>query len=526
MAYIARAVQTSNRTWDPFSPFKRVSTQQLGIMSFGTPGLLTDELLDGFSITRKDVAAHWLSEKHVHHAIELSTKIENTRWFLGAQVVATRDDIRQLSHFVVIEPDALFLITTELGQIKTKLRVHDGDTRRVCLCLNNFDGTPSALYAAKRADDSFGLFLSGNELKTNSSDVDFPFIAWSQEPKGRIPMGPPKFGLMSYKCRSSGKTFVRSLDAAGIVGAEAELDTPTCLGGLDFAIHEDTVVAHIDAVVGDKLVPMIASSSDAGRTFSAFSPIDLNGFVPEAVLPAASPISRDYHGNFHVPVATMKDGEQHLFDVHSGDAVETMVLPGKGYGYNLLVFPKSPKMTDLQGRGTGLTDGIGIIATTIADGKLLISNSQAGGFHYPKERAVNHDMTQMFAFRATECCYTRAQTANMVSMDYLFIEANDDGDPLSGTLLLETWDMPLPQPVLSATAKGKEVTVRIVQDAWFENGKTTFTFSDPRVQISAVRFVDDREAVISCDREGLSGQSVSFDMKNFYYWHQGRCVID
>src|SRR5260221_11367048 len=103
-----------------------------------------------------------------------------------------------------------------------------------------------------------------------------------------------------------------------------------------------------------------------------------------------------------------------------------MVLDEKGFGYNLLVFPKSPAQAGLLWKGNGVTDGIGIIATTIAEGKLLISNSQTGGFLYPPERTVNYDMTLMFAFRATECCYTRAQSANMVSMDYLFIESNDD----------------------------------------------------------------------------------------------------
>lgn len=525
MPYIDRASQIANRGWDAFSPFKRLSQQQIGLMSLATSSLLTDELLDGFSIIRKDIAAHWISEKHVHHAIALSHNVQNTSSFLGSQVVATRDDIRQLSHFLVTEPNVLYLITTELGEIKTKQAEYDGSVRRAHLCLNNFAGLPSCLYVVHKNTTSYALFLNGAELQTSSSDIDFPFMAWSQEPKGRVPMGPPAFGLLAYKCRSTGKLFIRSVESSGSVDVERSLASPPCVGGVDFAIHNDEILLHIDAVVSGSLVPMVASSLDRGITFSAFTPVDLNGFQPDAIIPAASPIARDYHGNFHIPVAALKDGNQHLFDVHGGDAVETMVLDGKGYGYNLLVFPKAPIMTDLQGRGDGLTDGIGIIATTIVDGRLMISNSQSGGFHYPKERAVNHDMTKMFAFRATECCYTRAQNANMVSMDYLFIETNDDGDPLSNSLWLETWDMPLPQPLLNAVAQGNTVTVKIEKDAWFENGKTSFTLSDPRILIADVKFVDGREAIVTCDSSDLIGKTIKFDMKNFYYWHQGIAII-
>jgi len=494
-------------------------------MSLITSSLLRDELLDGVLITRKDVPAHWLSEKYVHHAIALSHDIADTRYFLGTQVVATRDDIRQLSYFLVLEKEVLYLVTTSLGEIKTKLPIHKGEVRRATLCLNNFSGKPSCLYSIKHPDGTYGLFLNGVELQTSSNDIDFPFMAWSQEPKGHIPMGEPSFGLISYKCRTTGKLFIRSVDVTHNIGTEQELSVPACLGGADFAIHENNILLHVDSINGNNLLPLLASSSDQGHTFSAFAPVDLNGFQPDAIIPAASPIARDFHGNFHVPVAALKDGFQHLFDVHCGDAVEAMVLNSNGYGYNLLVFPKNAALTDTLGKGDGITDGIGIIATTIVEGKLLISNSQAGGFHYPKERAVNHDMTQMFAFRATECCYTRAQTANMVSMDYLFIESNDEGDPISNSLWLETWDMPLPQPQLVATANENTVTLRIEKDAWFENGKTTFSFSDPRVQIVDVRFINSREVVISCDRNSLVDQTISFDMKNFYYWHQGSAII-
>jgi hypothetical protein len=248
-------------------------------------------------------------------------------------------------------------------------------------------------------------------------------VALSQAPKGHIPSASPTYGLLGYKCRASGALFLRRIYADWAVGAETRINAPPCIGGVDFCINSDSILFHIDAVVDGKLVPMTASSEDQGRTISFLVKLDLSGFSPDAFIPTSSPITRDYSGNFHVPVAAIKSGQQHLLDVHDGHAVEAMVLDGRGFGYNLLVFPKSPG-PGVKGRGDGKTDGIGIIATTLNDGKLMISNSQAGGYHYPSERTVNHEMAQMFAFRATECCYTRAQSANMVSMDYIFVEAN------------------------------------------------------------------------------------------------------
>jgi hypothetical protein len=484
MSFINRNDQISNRSWDSFLPFKRLSPEQNGFLSLNTASLLCDELLDGITITRKDIAAHWLTENSVHRAVALSHRIEDTRSFLGAQVIATRDDIRQLSHFIVIEPDCLVLITTALGEITEKRVIYQGQIRRAHLCLDNYSGSTSCVYVVQRDAGTSVPYLNSDELATSLTDIDFPFMAWAQAPKGHVPIASPVYGLCSYKCRTTGKLYIRSIDTTGAVGAERELVAPTCLGGVDFAIHNNEVLFHIDAVIDDRLVPMTASSSDRGDSITAFTAIDLQDFIPDVIVPTASPIARDYHGNFHVPIAALKDDQQHLLDVHSGDVVESMVLKGRGYGYDLLVFPKRPDEADILGRGNGVTDGIGIIATTIVEGKLMISNSQAGGFHYPKERCVNHEMAKMFAFRATECCYTRAQNANMVSMDYLFIESNDDGDPLSNTLWLETWDMPLPTPIIRAVASGDSVTVKIEQDAWFETGKTTFKVTVPGSSIT------------------------------------------
>ncbi|MBP2534875.1 hypothetical protein [Agrobacterium tumefaciens] len=525
MVFVSRDGQISDREWDSFSPLKRIAATQIGIMSLKDTSLgLTDDLLDGITLRRPDVPAHWINENVVHQAISLSERIADTKYFLGPQVVATRDDVRQLSHILVAEPDCLFLVTTELGKIRNKAVVHKGEVRRAHLTLDNFSGVTRVLYSAA-SGQSYRLYLDGEQLKTESGNIDFPFMAVSQPAKGRTAKEPSKFGLLAYKCRDTGKLYYRNFGSDGAIGPETLLVAPEVVGGLDFAIHEDTVLFHIDAVIEGKLVPMVAKSTDRGVTIPEFQPIDLSGFQPDAVLPTSAPVARDYHGNFHIPIAALKDDQQHLLDVHDDHVVETMVLKGKGFGYALLVFPKKAMPMDFRGVGDGNTDGIGIIATTIVDGKLMITNSQCGGFKYPKERCVNFEMPQMFAFRATECCYTRAQAANMVSMDYVFIEANHDGDPLSSTLWLETWDMPLPLPKIEATSKGRTVEVSIVRDAWFEEGKTTFSISDPTVSIVSVKFIDERRALLKCDKANLKGKTVNFEMKNFYYWHAGDTVI-
>ena len=68
MAFIDRASQIANRAWDAFSPLKRLTADQKWLHSLRNPLLLRDVLLDGISITRKDVAAYWINENTVHRA--------------------------------------------------------------------------------------------------------------------------------------------------------------------------------------------------------------------------------------------------------------------------------------------------------------------------------------------------------------------------------------------------------------------------------------------------------------------------
>jgi len=111
-------------------------------------------------------------------------------------------------------------------------------------------------------------------------------------------------------------------------------------------------------------------------------------------------------------------------------------------------------------------------------------------------------------------------------MDYLFIEMDRNGDPVSQDLLFETWDMPLPIPQLTAKAKGNKVKVEIQKDAFFEEGKTIFSIDDPTVNIVSSSLVDNRSTVVEFDSNDLVRKVLSFEMKSLFYWHAGEATIE
>ncbi len=185
----------------------------------------------------------------------------------------------------------------------------------------------------------------------------------------------------------------------------------------------------------------------------------------------------------------------------------------------------SNRLLRFMGRGDGQTDGIGIIATAVSGGRLFAANSQAGGVHFPVERLLNHEMQHIAFFKATDC-YTRGAQPNQVSMDYVYLEATDDGSIVSPKLYLETWDMPLPTPRVEARARGTQVSVEIHADAWFDLGKTTFEFSDPTIAMTSMAFVNDRKVIIECDTDRLEGARISFTMKNIFYFHEGSAYVE
>lgn len=528
MQYISRQSQLQSRKWDPFSPVQRVSVNQFGIMNLAAGGTLSDALLDGVEITAKSKVAKWLDENYVHHARVLSERINSTRFLLGAQVIAGRDDVKKLSHILVVEEDRLVRVTLNLSSEIERFIVHHGIIRRAHLTINKFSGFPHVVYVASDDSGSSLLFLDGKQIRTSSQDIDFPFMAFCQAPIGQVQKSQPSFGLLSYKCRQSGKIFLREISQDGSVGSEREIAAPNCLGGVDFAISGDRVLFRVDSIETNSIITRVASSSDRGTTLSTFEKVDLGGFEPDEHLPTTCPVFQDYLGNFHVPVATRKDDKRHLFDVMDDLAVESLTLSTRGFGYTLARFPKKPAVEARaipRGRGDGTTDGVGIIATAMDQGQLLVSNSQSGGATYPQERLLNHEMPKVFSFKATECCYTRAQVPNTVSMDYVFIECDENGAPISNELLIETWDMPLPTPIIEAKANGSNVTVNIIRDAWFENGRSIFNFDDPSIEISTVNYINERTVEIATNSSTLSGKKVTFETKNAFYWHEGSSTI-
>lgn len=528
MQFISRNSQLVDRAWDSFSPIKRVSSHQLGVMNLEKNNMLTDDILDGIDIPSKNSVAKWIEENKVHQVRVLSSGITSTRMFLGAQVICSRDEVNNISHVVFFDEDKLIRVALGIfGEIE-RVVIHNGEVIRAHILINKFTCRPHVIYVVRDEGRFTHLYLDGKKVRTASKHVDFPFMCLSEVPIGHVQKENYTFGLISYKCRKTGRVFIRGISSAGVVGDERDVNISTCLGGMDFAINNDEVLFRVDAIENGKLVTKISKSTNRGISQSQFAILDLGGFEPDEFLPASSPVFKDYLGNFHVPVATLKLSKRHLFDVMDDVVVESLEVSENGYGYNLAKFPKKPGYENLstaRGRGNGVTDGLGIIATTLDKGGIYVSNSQSGGALYPQERLLNHEMPKAIAFKSTDSCYTRGVVPNTVSMDYLFLECDGDGAPVSNDLLIETWDMPLPPPIFNAVFKNGSVILNIVSDAWFEVGKTTFKFSDPLVEILGVNYIDERSVELAVDGKMAKGCSITFETRNLFYWHVGTAVI-
>jgi hypothetical protein len=159
------------------------------------------------------------------------------------------------------------------------------------------------------------------------------------------------------------------------------------------------------------------------------------------------------------------------------------------------------------------------------EGRLYSSNSSAGGMYFPDRALLNHEMPQIAAFVASDC-YSSGLRANYVSMDYLYIEADSDGRPVSPVLHIETWDMPLPIPGARAEVRGSDVLLSVLNDADLEPGKVVFDFDDPSITITDVKITDLRHAVISTDSTALAGRRISFDVHTLFHRHFGEAVVE
>ena len=486
----------------------------------------SDAYFDGTPIGNKPVALHWIEEHDVHQAPALSHSVDSNRVLLGPQMLAVRDELRNLTHVACPDASGVSLVTLSNGRVVSRTILFRGLTRRAHVSLRKHDGQAFILHCSG-SDKQSKVYLNDQHLESLCGSPDFPFMDFAQPPIGHPALTPPAFALLSYKSRESGELYIRSMSDE-TVGPERVISAPKTVGGVDFAIGSSQIIFRINAIRNGRVVPMMATSDDNGESISAFEDLDLSKTPFEEFLPANTPIQLDHLGNPHIPVSAVNESSFNLLDYIPGQVVtEALVVDKQSRNYELLMpFPKRPGVVRNNiGVGNGLTDGVGMIATAISDGKIFSANSQSGGIHYPEPAFLNYDMPRVFALKASPC-YTRSIRSNTVSMDYLFIESDDQGTAISQNLWLETWDMPLPAPSVKASESRGTITVELLGDGFFYPGGTTFVISDPAIQISKVVLESDRRASIKCDSDDLSGLIIRFESRNRFYYHAGSGQIE
>jgi hypothetical protein len=294
------------------------------------------------------------------------------------------------------------------------------------------------------------------------------------------------------------------------------------LGGIDAAITDAKCLARAQIVTDGKLRSHLVISTDLGHSFSQPTPLDLSSVPHETELPANAPVTVDNTYNFHVPVLIKGDDGATLIDVMPDDDLAVAAITGSAATAGLLAaFPAMPEIYGgfREGFGDGTLDGSGMIATLAVSGQLLVSNSQSGGFSYPAEATLNHEMQRVFSFRATDC-YTRGGTANTVSMDYAFVESDHSERPVSAELWIDTWDMPLPEPEVTHTFVNGVLKIQIHRSGWFFHGQTAFQLEPANTFITKVTMNGFREIELEFDDPAqLPGTIVSFETKNVFYHH-------
>lgn len=485
---------------------------------FSPQSELNDTLLDGLPIENKPTVKNWIDENKVHQAKFLSFNIASSRMFTGKQEIAVRDEQRLITHICFIEANSLIVCSIKNNEIIKRDILHEGFTQRACICLNKFTGETYTLHCSEY-NGKKRLFLNKTEIQTEAMEPDFPFIVLSQPPIGHLATSQPEYGLISYKCRKSGKIFLRKFSVEEMEN-ERVLQTPNTLGGVDFAISNDDVLFRIECIKDNSLIPMTATSSDRGNNITDFEQLDFSSLNPDRLLPTNASVFKDYLGNIHIPILAQKaDNSSFLNITPNKEIVEAIRVKGETTYVSDGPFPRKPgRVVNNLGIGNGFTDGLGLIATVQSEGSLFSSNSQAGGHFFPKEVVLNFEMPKTYCFKVTNC-YTKGENPNSVSMDYVFIEADDIGDAVSQRLMVETWNMSLPEPVLTADSNVNSVTLRIEQDGFFEKGKTTFSFSNPTIEIDDVNFISDREVVIRTNSNLPDDLEVIFEMKSLLYYH-------
>ncbi len=409
----------------------------------------------------------------------------------------------------------------------------EGPLWRHHIALNKFTGEVTTTWITGSEEVS-QLWVNGKAIETKALLPDFPFFEFSQPPIGHVPRSKPSFALLGYKCRKTGTIFVRRV-VGEMIEAEVNLNVGTTVGGVSFAIYKDTVLARVDVLEDGKLIPVLIQSTDAGRTFMSPKRIDLSGYGGDfKVVPGLTRPVVDLGGHFHAPIH-VRSGDESValnYVVREDALVEAIRvrIPEDGrsavYGgvskISQEVFPAT--LGNPNAYGNGVSDGHGLIMVMNECGRLYSSNSSAGGMFYPPSAHLNYEMPLVSVFATTEC-YTSGLKPNYVSMDYLYLETDADGFPISSRLRFETWDMPLPVPTITAVHKGSEILVTVEADTDMEPGQVTFSFDDPSITITDVQVTGLRTATVKTDTDQLKGKTLQVDVDALFHRHYGEAVI-
>lgn len=492
---------------------------------------LNDTAFDGVTIPREITPRAWVKEGDIHQVNVLTKTLDTTRYFRGPQKSVTRDDIRRTTWAGVVEDNRLLLCEASGPRPNQfpkprfeRKAIADGDIWRFHLALNKFTGGVSVVWIARSAG-AHRLWLDGTEVSTSSRSVDFPFLALSQASVGRLQTEAPKFQILTYKCRDSGKIFYRRI-VNNEIGPERTLEIGPTAGGASIGIAHDRVVIRVDQIRNGRLVPTLAESEDGGMTFGNIREIDLSGYDPGFnVVPGYTAPTVDKGYGIHIPIFGDNGQESTALNyvLAKNTLVEAIRVQGTLPDGSLEVFPST--LGSRNPFGNGVSDGHGLIMVLSTEGRLYSSNSSAGGIHFPDSALLNHEMLNVAAFDASEC-YSSGLIANYVSMDYLYVEGDLRGRPVSPYLHIETWDMPLPLPEAKAQSRGSEVVVEVLKDADLEGGKVVFGFDDPAINITGVDVIDYRKAVVKTDAKQLTGKRIFFDVQTLFHRHYGQAVID
>jgi hypothetical protein len=506
-----------------------------------------DSVLDGVEVPRPMYAENWMLESRVHKSVKLTDDVQSTRNFVGPQTNIVRDDLRTRSHSIHIEGDNNILTLSEINGSKiTNQSIIDEDVWRADIALDKHSGRVHLLYI-KVINGAGSLYFNGSAVPTQDTDIDFPFVGISQVPIGHVPEAPPPFGVISYKSRKSRKTYYRTFTEGGF-GEERILIGDELVGGAPFAVVGNKVIFHVNKFKDGMYQPCIISSYDGGETVSTPDEIDIKSVADIAIdyQPFLSAPIVDYSGMIHIPVGVSFEGGSRLIDVLVEDETATVAiekLSSEGHASIVAVaeFPKTvcdsviifsdkniPLKQDFR-FGDRTTDGVGVIAILLHAGQLYTSNSQSGGASYPEKFHLNHEMLDIACFSAT-ACFTTGKKPNMVSMDYIFLEAIEKNLPISGELFLETWDMPLPIPQGSAVlVDDSTIELTIHNNGNFLPGGTNVSIDPSIAKITEINLEGHRKAFVKFESFGsaknIRGLNLKIQSRNIFYFHELNLTI-